>query len=188
MTLNETAIKYRMEKLPGAILISPALLNFRNVWNQGFSNTNYTAAVRSMLETPGIAIFNSFDAAGFVTIDKPSVGLRVQAVSAVIFGYSCRVLVLPLALAGAGSGSRGCMGGKNSGILPWVSEHCSEVPSAEGGGSSDGTSTRNMPSVFGNMTSPAFPGSGLSTSHSNGRMSRANTLYDYAGYSGQSRV
>jgi 4-amino-4-deoxy-L-arabinose transferase-like glycosyltransferase len=60
-----------------------------------------------MVENPGIAFFHSSDAAGFVTLDKPPVGLRVQAVSAVIFGYSCRVLVLPLALAGVGSGSGG---------------------------------------------------------------------------------
>jgi len=103
MTLNETVIKYRMEILLGAILLFSAFLNFWNVWNQGFSNAYYAAAVRSMLENPGIAFFNSFDAAGFVTIDKPPVGLWVQAVSAVIFGYSGWALVLPQALAGVGS-------------------------------------------------------------------------------------
>ena len=58
---------------------------------------------RSMLENPGAAFFNSFDAAGFVTIDKPPVGLWVQCVSAILFGFSGWALILPQALAGVGS-------------------------------------------------------------------------------------
>lgn len=103
MTPKETMMKYRAEIILGAILLFSAFLNFWNVWNQGFSNSYYAAAVRSMLENPGIAFFNSYDAAGFVTIDKPPVGLWVQAVSALIFGYSGWALVLPQALAGVGS-------------------------------------------------------------------------------------
>jgi 4-amino-4-deoxy-L-arabinose transferase-like glycosyltransferase len=103
MTLKETTMQYRAEILLVAILLFSAFLNFWNVWNQGFSNAYYAAAVRSMLENPGIAFFNSYDPAGFVTIDKPPVGLWVQALSAVIFGYSGWALVLPQALAGVGS-------------------------------------------------------------------------------------
>jgi len=121
---------------------------------------------------------------------------------------------------GSESGGGGGMGGGNSGIFTWVSGHCSVVPSADWGGSSDGNSPRSTPSVFGNttsgafpgsatslargssgdisdqnsppafgnMTSPAFPGSGPATSRSNAGMGGANTLYDCAGYSGQTRV
>lgn len=103
MTLNETVIQYRAEILLGTILLFSAFLNFWNVWNQGFSNVYYAAAVRSMLENPGMAFFCAYDAAGFVTIDKPPVGLWVQAASAIIFGYSGWALVLPQALAGVGS-------------------------------------------------------------------------------------
>jgi 4-amino-4-deoxy-L-arabinose transferase-like glycosyltransferase len=103
MITKETAMKYQAEILLGAILLVSAFLNFWNVWNQGFSNSYYAAAVRSMLENPGIAFFNSYDAAGFVTIDKPPVGLWVQAVSAGLFGYSGWSLVLPQALLGVGS-------------------------------------------------------------------------------------
>jgi 4-amino-4-deoxy-L-arabinose transferase-like glycosyltransferase len=103
MILKETIAKYRAEILLCIILLLSAFLDFWNVWNQGFSNTYYAAAVRSMLENPGIAFFNSFDAAGFVTIDKPPVGLWVQVFSALIFGYSGWALVLPQALAGVGS-------------------------------------------------------------------------------------
>jgi 4-amino-4-deoxy-L-arabinose transferase-like glycosyltransferase len=103
MTPEEAISRYRAEIQLGAILLFSAFLNFWNVWNQGFSNSYYAAAVRSMLENPGMAFFNSYDAAGFITIDKPPVGLWVQAFSAIIFGYSGWALVLPQALAGVGS-------------------------------------------------------------------------------------
>lgn len=103
MTLKETAVNYRMEILLGAILLISGFLNFWNLWNTGFSNTYYAAAVRSMLENPGMAFFNSFDAAGFVTIDKPPVGLWVQSLSAALLGFSGWTLELPQALAGVGS-------------------------------------------------------------------------------------
>jgi 4-amino-4-deoxy-L-arabinose transferase-like glycosyltransferase len=103
MTFSQTVKQYQAEILLGAILLLSAFLNIWNVWNQGFTNTYYAAAVRSMLENPGMALFNAFDAAGFVTIDKPPVGLWVQAVSALLFGFSGWALVLPQALAGVGS-------------------------------------------------------------------------------------
>jgi len=87
----------------GAILLVSAFLNLWNIASQGFTNTFYAAAVRSILENPHLLFFNSYDPAGFVTVDKPPVGLWVQALSAVIFGYSGWALVLPQALAGTGS-------------------------------------------------------------------------------------
>ena len=48
----------------------------------------YAAAVKSMLVNPGIAFFNSFDPPGFITIDKPPVGLWVQAAFAAVPGIS----------------------------------------------------------------------------------------------------
>jgi len=56
-----------------------------------------------MIQNPGLLFFNSFDPAGFITVDKPPVGLWVQAASAVLFGYSGWSLVLPQTLAGVGS-------------------------------------------------------------------------------------
>jgi 4-amino-4-deoxy-L-arabinose transferase-like glycosyltransferase len=95
--------KYRMEILLAGILIFSAFLNIWNIWNQGYSNSYYAAAVRSMLANPGVLFFNSFDAGGFVTVDKPPVGLWVQAASAALLGFSGWALVLPQALAGVGS-------------------------------------------------------------------------------------
>jgi hypothetical protein len=95
--------KYRYEILFAGVLLLSAFLNTWNLWGQGYSNAYYAAAVRSMLENPSLLIFNSFDAAGFITVDKPPVGLRVQAASAALLGFSGWSLVLPQALAGVGS-------------------------------------------------------------------------------------
>jgi 4-amino-4-deoxy-L-arabinose transferase-like glycosyltransferase len=103
MTIKEMVTKYQVEILLCAILLLSGFLNFWNLWNTGFSNTYYAAAVRSMLENPGVAFFNSFDAAGFVTVDKPPIGLWIQCVSAALLGYSGWALELPQALAGVWS-------------------------------------------------------------------------------------
>ena len=71
--------RYRAECLLGGILILAAFLNLWNIWNQGDMNYYYAAAVKSMLENPVAGFFNSFDPAGFITVDKPPVGLWVQA-------------------------------------------------------------------------------------------------------------
>jgi 4-amino-4-deoxy-L-arabinose transferase-like glycosyltransferase len=94
---------YRMEISLLAVLLLSAFLNIWNIWNQGFSNTYYAAAVKSMLANPEVLFFNAFDAGGFVTVDKPPLGLWVQAASAAVFGFSGWALVLPQALAGVGS-------------------------------------------------------------------------------------
>jgi 4-amino-4-deoxy-L-arabinose transferase-like glycosyltransferase len=103
MTEESPLHKYRTEILLAGILLLSGFLNLWNLWNQGYSNSYYAAAVRSMLENPPMLIFNSFDAGGFVTVDKPPLGLWVQAASAVLFGFSGWALVLPQALAGVGS-------------------------------------------------------------------------------------
>jgi 4-amino-4-deoxy-L-arabinose transferase-like glycosyltransferase len=100
MKLHDFASEHRYEILLCAILLLSLFLNFWNLWNEGFSNEYYAAAVRSMLENPPLAFYNSFDAAGFVTVDKPPVGLWVQALSAAIFGFSGWSVALPQALAG----------------------------------------------------------------------------------------
>ncbi|MFA4877535.1 MAG: glycosyltransferase family 39 protein [Methanoregula sp.] len=103
MTWMPIPEKYRGELILAGILLLSLFLNIWNLWNQGISNEYYAAAVKSMLENPGIMFFNSFDAAGFITVDKPPVGLWVQVVSAAILGFSGWALVLPQAIAGVGS-------------------------------------------------------------------------------------
>ena len=100
---REFILKYRAEILFAVILVLSAFLNLWNIWNQVMTNAYYAAAVKSMLINPRIAFFNSFDPAGFVTVDKPPVGLWVQALFAAVLGFNSWVLILPQALAGIGS-------------------------------------------------------------------------------------
>jgi 4-amino-4-deoxy-L-arabinose transferase-like glycosyltransferase len=103
MNVTDFVTKHRVEILLAGILILSGFLNLWNIWNQGNTNYYYAAAVKSMLVNPGIGFFNSFDPAGFITIDKSPVGLWVQAAFAAVLGFSGWILVLPQALAGIGS-------------------------------------------------------------------------------------
>ncbi|MCU1399826.1 MAG: glycosyltransferase family 39 protein [Acidimicrobiales bacterium] len=67
----------------------------------GWGNAYYSAAVRSMGTSWHNFIFASFDAGGYVSVDKPPFSLWVQVISAKIFGYSELALLLPEVLAGA---------------------------------------------------------------------------------------
>jgi hypothetical protein len=77
------------------------------------------------------------------------------------------------------------MGGGNSEIFSWVSEHCSEVPAGGWGSGSGNTTGRNTLPAFNNSLSPATPGSGTSPSRGNAGLGGSNTLYDCAGYTGK---
>lgn len=83
-----------------AILILAAVLDFYGLSREGYSNTYYAAAVKSMTENWHAFFFNSLDPSGFVTIDKPPLGFWLQVASAKLFGYSGVSLMLPQALAG----------------------------------------------------------------------------------------
>ncbi|MCU1390626.1 MAG: glycosyltransferase family 39 protein [Ilumatobacteraceae bacterium] len=75
-----------------------------NAWGlsaMGWGNAYYSAAVRSMGTSWHNFIFASFDAGGYVSVDKPPFSLWVQVISAKIFGYSELALLLPEVLAGA---------------------------------------------------------------------------------------
>jgi 4-amino-4-deoxy-L-arabinose transferase-like glycosyltransferase len=82
-----------------AVLILSAFLNLFRLTNAGYGNTYYAAAVKDMLTSWHNFFFVSFDA-GFVTVDKPPLGLWVQAASAYLFGFNGLSLLVPQALAG----------------------------------------------------------------------------------------
>jgi 4-amino-4-deoxy-L-arabinose transferase-like glycosyltransferase len=82
-----------------AILILSAFLNLFRLTSLGYRNTYYAAAVKDMLTSWHNFFFVSFDA-GFVTVDKPPLGLWIQAASAELFGFHGWSLLLPQALAG----------------------------------------------------------------------------------------
>lgn len=88
--------------LLGFIVLLSFGLNFFAISKVGFGNAYYAAAVRSMTESFSNFFFVSFDPAGMVSVDKPPLGLWVQALFVMLFGYHGWVMLLPQALAGAG--------------------------------------------------------------------------------------
>jgi 4-amino-4-deoxy-L-arabinose transferase-like glycosyltransferase len=67
---------------------------------EGMANTFYSAAVMSGSQSWKAFFFGSFDAASFVTVDKPPVALWVMELSARLFGFSSWSMLVPQALAG----------------------------------------------------------------------------------------
>jgi 4-amino-4-deoxy-L-arabinose transferase-like glycosyltransferase len=84
----------------GIVLLVSLFLNFYQLGQDGYANTYYAAAIRSMLDSWHNFFFVSFDPGGFVTVDKPPLGFWLQAASAKIFGFSPFSILLPQALAG----------------------------------------------------------------------------------------
>ena len=82
----------------GGILALSAVLNTHNLSQNGYANTFYAAAVKSMLHSLHNFLFVSFDPGGLVTIDKPPLALWLQAASAKLFGFSPLSLLLPQAI------------------------------------------------------------------------------------------
>ena len=81
-----------------AILLLSAFLNLYGLTSEGHPNSYYSAAVKNMLTSWSNFFFASFDA-GFVSVDKPPLGLWIQAASAYLFGFNGVTLVLPQAIA-----------------------------------------------------------------------------------------
>src|SRR5437588_1471353 len=77
-----------------------AALNLWNLAQNGYSNLYYSVAVQSMLQSWHNFFFASYDAGGYISVDKPPVALWMQAISAKIFGFSSLSLLMPEALAG----------------------------------------------------------------------------------------
>ena len=83
-----------------AVMALAAVLNTTALRQNGYANTFYSAAVRSMLGSLHNFLFVSFDPGGLVTVDKPPFGLWLQATSARLFGFDPLSLMLPEAIAG----------------------------------------------------------------------------------------
>ncbi|MHB8692850.1 MAG: glycosyltransferase family 39 protein [Solirubrobacteraceae bacterium] len=80
-----------------------AIAGVLNLWGlgvNGWANTYYSAAVRSMASSWHNFLFASMDPSGLMTVDKPPLSLWVQALSARIFGFSSLSMLVPQALMG----------------------------------------------------------------------------------------
>jgi 4-amino-4-deoxy-L-arabinose transferase-like glycosyltransferase len=88
--------------LAGVVAVA-AFLRLYDLGQNGYANEYYAAAVKSMLTGWHDFFFVSFDAGGFVSVDKPPLGLWTQAAFAKAFGFSGTNVILPQALAGTAS-------------------------------------------------------------------------------------
>jgi len=78
-----------------AILALSGLLEFVKLSQNGYANTFYSAAVRSMLHSWHNFFFVASDPNGFITVDKPPLALWLQALSARVFGFAPLSLIVP---------------------------------------------------------------------------------------------
>jgi 4-amino-4-deoxy-L-arabinose transferase-like glycosyltransferase len=86
-----------------AVLAVAALLRLWNLGGSGFGTQYYAAGVASMLDSWHNFFFNSFDPAGFVSIDKPPIAFWLQAGSAKLFGFNSWSIHLPQVIEGVAS-------------------------------------------------------------------------------------
>lgn len=82
------------------IVILAAVLRFANLDAIGYANHYYTAAVKSMLQSWHNFFYVAAEPGGSVSVDKPPLGLWIQAISAYFLGVSGFSVVLPQILAG----------------------------------------------------------------------------------------
>ena len=87
----------------GAILIVAALLRGWNLEGGGVLVPYYVAGVRSMLQSWHNFLFNAFDPAGFVSLDKPPVAFWLQTASARLFGFGKVSVLIPQVVEGIAS-------------------------------------------------------------------------------------
>jgi len=81
-------------------MLLSAVLHFANLDAIGDANTYYTAAVKSMLQSWHNFFFVAAEPGGSVTVDKPPLGLWIEAAFAFVLGVEGWVVSLPNILAG----------------------------------------------------------------------------------------
>src|SRR5262252_6005289 len=83
-----------------AVLATAAALRLWRLDQNGFGNEYYTAGVRSMSQSWHNFLYNAFDPAGFISVDKPPVALWIQVASVKLFGFHALSVLVPQALEG----------------------------------------------------------------------------------------
>jgi 4-amino-4-deoxy-L-arabinose transferase-like glycosyltransferase len=83
-----------------ALLVLAAALYLWGLSQNGWANTYYSAAVRSMASSWHAFLYGSFDPTGVMTVDKPPLALWAQALSVRAFGYHPLSILVPQALMG----------------------------------------------------------------------------------------
>ncbi len=83
-----------------AIVVLAAVLRFMDLSALGYVNHYYAAAVESMLQSWHNFFFVAAEPGGSVSVDKPPVGLWIEAISAHFLGINALGLLLPEIVAG----------------------------------------------------------------------------------------
>ena len=83
-----------------ALLALTAVLNLWDLGINGWANTYYSAAVKSMSTSWHDFLFASLDKTGLMTVDKPPLAFWVQALSVRVFGFHPLSILIPEALMG----------------------------------------------------------------------------------------
>jgi 4-amino-4-deoxy-L-arabinose transferase-like glycosyltransferase len=84
----------------GSILLAAAVIRTWQLSSNGFGREYYAAAVRSMMSCLHCFLFNSFDPAGFVSLDKPPIAIWLQVLTAKLIGFSGTAMLLPQVIEG----------------------------------------------------------------------------------------
>src|SRR6201995_496572 len=92
------ALRVRPELLAGGGV--GGILNLWGLSINGWANTYYSAAVRSMSTSWHDFLFASLDKTGLMTVDKPPLAFWVQALSVRVFGFHPLSILVPEALMG----------------------------------------------------------------------------------------
>ncbi len=82
------------------VIALAALLYLWNLAVSGYANTYYSAAALAAGKSWPAFFFGSFDAANFITVDKPPAAIWLMGLSVRLFGLSSWSVLLPQALAG----------------------------------------------------------------------------------------
>jgi len=77
-----------------------AVLYLANLTISGFANTYYSAAALAASQSWPAWFFGSFDAANFITVDKPPLATMLMGLSVRLLGLSSWSILLPEAVAG----------------------------------------------------------------------------------------
>ncbi|HEY8871155.1 MAG TPA: glycosyltransferase family 39 protein [Candidatus Limnocylindrales bacterium] len=82
------------------VMAIAAVLYLVNLTVSGFANTYYSAASLAASQSWSAWFFGSFDAANFITVDKPPLATMLMSLSVRLFGLNSLAILLPEALAG----------------------------------------------------------------------------------------
>jgi len=86
-----------------AVAALAAVLYLWKLDANGYANTYYAAAVKSMSVSWKAFFYGAIDPGSFITVDKPPAALWVQALSVRVFGFNSWAMLAPEALAGVAS-------------------------------------------------------------------------------------